>query len=87
MTGTFKLDRAGMKPAARRQLLTAPKVRAQLDGIAARIAHAAGQGHATDRDVGRHRARASVRTTTWHAIYRQARRKTLSQALAAGKNR
>lgn len=83
LTAAIKLSK--VKPAALTSVLTGPEVRRDLDRRAKRVAKRAGEGMVTDAQVGRHRARASVRTGTYHAMYREARRRELTAALDAAR--
>lgn len=56
-----------------------------LKARADRIASAAGAGMETDYQVGRNRARASVRTATYDAMRAEAKTRALSRAFDAGR--
>lgn len=68
-----------------RRLRKLPEVKADLERRAQRIAAAAGPGMETDSDVGRTRARASVRTTTNAARRAEATDRALTRAIDAGR--
>lgn len=68
-----------------RELLRSPEVQADLRRRADNIASAAGPGHEVDSDVGRYRARASVRTDTIAAMVAEATGRTLTRAIDAGR--
>jgi len=68
-----------------RKLLRSQEVLADLERRAKRVAAAAGKGHVVDSDVGRNRARASVRTVGFEAARREATRHTLTAAVQAAK--
>ena len=80
MTKAFKLN-----PKAMQTILTSAAVRKDLEARARRIAAAAGSGMVVDSQVGRKRARASVRTATRRAQYREARSRALTIAIAQGR--
>jgi hypothetical protein len=69
-----------------RDILRSPGVLADLRRRAERIAAAAGPGHEVDSEVGRNRARESVRTDTIDAMVNEATSRTLSRALDAGRD-
>lgn len=75
-----KLNRSGVAA-----LLQSTEVETHLRGKADAIAAAAGEGFEADSNVGRNRARASVRTTTWDAAYAEAKDKVLTSAIGAGR--
>lgn len=79
--------RIEVNPAGIRELLKSEEVRADLAARAHRIASAAGGEPDYEVDVrqGSTRARASVRTATFEAILDEARNRTLSGALDAGR--
>lgn len=77
---TIRLHRARI-----RELLRSPDVQADLVTRAEAIAAAAGEGCEVDSAVGRTRARASVRTATPEAVRAEARDKTLTRAIGAGR--
>lgn len=66
-------------------LLKSPEVLADLRRRANAIAAAAGEGHEVDVRVGARRARASVRTATFDAMRAEAKDRTLTRALDAGR--
>lgn len=68
-----------------RDLLRSPGVLADLDARAQRIAVAAGPGMEPSSMVGRNRARASVITATPRARLAEARDRTLTHAIWAGR--
>lgn len=70
-----------------RVLRTDPKVRADLEARAERIADAAGEGYVTDSGItrGRGRARASVRTGTPESMEDNAKNNTLIRSLDRGR--
>lgn len=67
------------------ELLRSPEVAADLKRRADAIAAAAGPGHEVTVQIGRNRARASVRTETWEAKYAEAVDRTLLRAIDAGR--
>lgn len=79
--------RIEVNQAAIREILKSDEVRADLEARAKRIAAAAGGEPDYEVDVrwGSTRARASVRTATFDAIRDEARNRTLSGALDAGR--
>lgn len=76
---TIKLHSPGVKA-----LLQDPKV-TDLEGRAARIAAAAGEGMEADLTIGPQRARASVRTATPEAMVAEATNRDLTRAIDAGR--
>lgn len=76
----IQLNRKGV-----RTLLRSPAVLADLEGRARRIAAAAGPGHVVDSSVGRNRARAAVITATAEAMLSEAKHRTLTRAIDAGR--
>lgn len=66
-------------------LLKSAKVQAELKARADRIAAAAGEGMEASVRVGRRRARASVITATEQARENEARHRSLTRALDAGR--
>jgi tRNA A37 threonylcarbamoyltransferase TsaD len=66
-------------------LLKSARVRAELKARADRIAAAAGEGMVASVQVGQNRARASVITATSKARENEARRRSLTRALDAGR--
>lgn len=77
---TVRLHRARV-----RELLKSAEVLADLIRRADAIAAVAGEGCEVDSAVGRVRARASVRTATPEAVRAEARDKTLTRAIGAGR--
>ncbi|PZE89943.1 hypothetical protein [Curtobacterium sp. MCBD17_008] len=79
--------RIEMNQAGIRELLKSDEVRADLEARANRIAAAAGGEPDYEVDVrqGSSRVRASVRTATFPAILDEARNRTLSGSLDAGR--
>lgn len=77
--------RITMNRSAVRQLLRGPEVEQDLNRRARAIAAAAGEGHETDLWIGRTRARATVRAETFEARAREARDKSLTRAIDAGR--
>lgn len=77
---TIKLNRKAV-----RDLLRSSEVQADLERRANKIKAAAGPGHEVDVEVGRNRARASVRTDTVEAMRAEARDHKLTRALDAGR--
>lgn len=75
-----------MRRAGSRAVLRSPEVLAELRRRAEMIAAAAGPGHEVDGQIGRGRARASVRTATFQAMEAQATDRTLTRALDAGRS-
>lgn len=75
-----KINRRGA-----RAVLRSTQVEAHLRQIADKIDAAAGSGHAVDSQIGRERARASVRTITPAAKAAQATDRNLTKALDAGR--
>lgn len=71
--------------AAVEALLKSSGVQADLERRARNIAAAAGPGMEVDSAVGIRRARATVRTATWEARRAEARARTLTSALDAGR--
>lgn len=80
MAAKVKLNRAGMTA-----LLKSDAVRADIERRAQAIAAAAGDGHEAGSSIGQTRARASVITTTFDAMYREATNRTLTRAFDAGR--
>lgn len=74
------LNRAGVG-----ELLRSAEVKAELERRAARIAAAAGAGNEVESGVGRTRARAAVVTETFEAKHSEAKDRTLTRALDAGR--
>lgn len=77
---TVRLHRARV-----RDLLKSPDVVADLVTRAEAIAAAAGEGCEVDVSGGKTRARVSVRTATPEAVRAEARDKTLTRAIGAGR--
>lgn len=77
---TIKLNRRGM-----RELLRSQSVLADLERRAKDISDAAGPGHRVEAQVGRNRARAAVITDTVDAKLGEAKRRTLTRAVDAGR--
>lgn len=71
--------------AAVAELLKSPEVQADLMARAERIASAAGDGFAANSIIGAHRARASVITATVQARVEEARNRTLTKSIDAGR--
>lgn len=71
---------------AARALLQGPEVQADLRRRAESIRRSAGTGYATSVSVGPNRARGEVRTASYLARRREARQKTLTKALGAGRS-
>lgn len=67
-------------------LLRSPEAVAELRRRAQNIASAAGSGHGVDAVAGRNRARATVWTESWGAMWREARERNLSRAIDAGRS-
>lgn len=67
------------------RILRSEEVRADLAARAARIAAAAGPGHASSSIIGRTRALAMVWTDTPEAMVGEARRQTLTRAVDAAR--
>lgn len=68
-----------------RELLRSQEVRRDLERRAEAIANAAGPGHLVDSQVGKNRARASVRTDSIDAMIAEATNRNLTRALDAGR--
>ncbi|HLS46088.1 MAG TPA: hypothetical protein VK045_11695 [Ornithinicoccus sp.] len=77
--------RIEMNPAGFQAILKSAEVQADLGRRAEAIANAAGDGMDVDVRVGRTRARASVRTGSPEAMRAEARDKTLTRAIDAGR--
>jgi hypothetical protein len=71
--------------AAMRDILRSPRVLADLERRAERIASAAGPGHEVESEVGRNRARAAVITSSFEAMHREATSRSLTVAMDAGR--
>ena len=69
-----------------RDLLRSDAVLRDLERRARQIASAAGPGHEVDAEVGRNRARASVRTDSVAAIRAEATTRNLTRAFDAGRH-
>ena len=76
----LKLNRSGI-----RELLRSDEVADDLRRRAEAIARAAGDGHEVDVEVGPNRARAAVITDTLEAKAREARKRSLTSAIEAGR--
>jgi hypothetical protein len=74
-----------VKPAALRNYRRSAATKAQLKAKAQAVAAAAGPGHLLDYQRGKDRARYSVRTHSYQAMYREARRRNLTIALGAAR--
>lgn len=77
---TIKMNRA-----AARSILTSPEAQAVVAASARRIASAAGPGHRVEVAGGPNRARAAVITDTPAARRNEAKNRTLSRAIDAGR--
>lgn len=77
----IELNRAGI-----RQLLTSREMQADLDRRAGNIAAAAGPGMRADSEPTATRARAEVVTETWEAKAAEARDRSLTRAIDAGRH-
>jgi len=80
MPPRVRLNRKGV-----RELLRSREVLSDLERRANAIAAAAGEGMEVDSEVGRNRARASVRTATREAVLAEAQQRALTRALDAGR--
>lgn len=80
MPPRVRLNRKGV-----RQLLRSQDVLDDLERRADAIADAAGEGMEVDSEVGRSRARASVRTATSEAVRAELQDRALTRALDAGR--
>lgn len=80
MPPKVRLNRKGV-----RELLRSREVLSDLERRANAIAAAAGEGMEVDSEVGRNRARASVRTATREAVLAEAQQRALTRALDAGR--
>lgn len=76
----IELNRAGIG-----EILRSDGVLADLQARAEAVAAAAGPGHVVDSGVGPHRARASVRTDTFEAMWAEAVDRNLSRAFGAAR--
>jgi len=74
-----------LKAGGARELRRHPKIEADLLARAKRIAAAAGDGHEASSQVGVNRARASVITVSFPAMVREARDRTLTRSIDAGR--
>lgn len=83
--GSFSKSKLELNSAGVRELLRSGAVQGDLTRRARAIAAAAGPGFEVDSRVGPNRARASVRTATFEAMYAEATRRTLTRALGAGR--
>lgn len=68
-----------------RELMRSPEMEQDLARRARAIAAAAGDGHEIDLWIGRNRVRATVRAETFPARAREARDKSLTRAIDAGR--
>jgi len=80
MPPKVRINRKGV-----RELLRSREVLSDLERRANAIAAAAGEGMEVDSEVGRNRARASVRTATREAVLAEAQQRALTRALDAGR--
>lgn len=80
MPPRVRLNRKGV-----RELLQSREVLSDLERRANAIAAAAGEGMEVDSEIGRNRARASVRTATREAVLAEAQQRALTRALDAGR--
>ena len=69
-----------------REMLQSRRVLADMERRARAIADAAGPGHVVDSEIGRNRARASVRTATFEAMHAESTDHTLTRAIDAGRH-
>ena len=76
----LKLNRSAV-----RELLRGAEIQADISARAERIAAAAGDGFEADHEVGRNRARSSVRTVTHEGRYLEATERTLTRSIDAGR--
>lgn len=67
------------------RILRAPATAAMLEDIGRRIAVAAGPGHKVESEIGPHRARVDVFTETFEAMAREAKYRSLTHAIDAGR--
>ena len=81
MSVRIVLNRKGV-----RELLRGSEIQADLARRARNIASAAGPGHEVDSEVGRNRARASVRTDTFEAAHDEATTRSLTRSIDAGRS-
>ena len=77
--------RVVLNRAAVRALLRSPEVKADLERRARSISAAAGPGNEVESEVGINRARAAVVTETVEAMLNEAKNRTLTRALDAGR--
>lgn len=84
MTYPWHLDRLVIHDAAAHAVLNDPGVRADLVRRGVAIAQAAGEGVEV-HEGGKSRARITVRTETFEAMYAEATDRTLTRALDAGR--
>lgn len=68
-----------------RALLRSEAIRADLARRAEAVAAAAGEGHITDSEIGRNRARAAVITATGKAMRNEAENRSLTRAIDAAR--
>lgn len=80
MPPKVRINRKGV-----RELLRSREVLSDLERRANAIAAAAGEGMEVDSEIGRNRARASVRTATREAVLAEAQQRALTRALDAGR--
>ncbi len=80
MPPKVRINRKGV-----RELLRSREVLSDLERRANAIAAAAGEGMEVDSEVGRNRARASVRTATREAVLAETQQRALTRALDAGR--
>lgn len=66
-------------------LLRSPEVLADLAARGARIAAAAGPGHRVEQEIGPNRARVAVITDTTEAVKSEAKHRSLTRAVDAGR--
>jgi hypothetical protein len=84
-------DRLVIDNAAVGSLLRSPKVAADVQRRAQLIADAANaktgrsEDHIVDSEIGDKRARSAVLTNTWNARWREARERTLTSSVDAGR--
>jgi hypothetical protein len=76
----IKVNRNGI-----RDLLRSDEVLADLEERGQRIAAAAGDGHRVESEVGQNRARVAVITDTIEARISEAKNRTLTRAIDAGR--
>lgn len=81
---SWSLDRVVVNLAVGKEILNSPGVREDLKRRGEKIAEAAGEGVEV-HEGGKSRARITVRTETFEAMYREATARTLTRALDAGR--